>query len=74
PPRSRDSTAPDFFLGGYLRERVYVNKPRTIEELKENIRAEIRRCTVMENAVERACICEHENAGHLRDVAFHTYY
>ncbi|KOC66185.1 hypothetical protein WH47_07254 [Habropoda laboriosa] len=64
---------------GYLKERVYVNKPRTIEELK-NIRAEIRRSgpetlrTVMENAVERACICEQENGGHLRDVVFHTYY
>ncbi|KOC69125.1 hypothetical protein WH47_07576, partial [Habropoda laboriosa] len=58
PPRSPDLTAPDFFLGGYLKERVYVNKPRTVEELKENIRAEIRRLgpetlrTVMENVVE----------------------
>ncbi|KOC67384.1 hypothetical protein WH47_09301, partial [Habropoda laboriosa] len=43
PPRSPDSTAPDFFPEGYSKERVYVNKPRTIEELKENIRAEIRR-------------------------------
>ncbi|KOC66892.1 hypothetical protein WH47_11956 [Habropoda laboriosa] len=54
-----------------LESWVYVNKRRTIEELKENIRAEIRRLgpetlrTVMENAVERACICEQENGGHL---------
>jgi hypothetical protein len=40
PPRSPDLTAPDFFLWCYLKERVYVNKPRTIQELKENIRAE----------------------------------
>ncbi|KOC71318.1 hypothetical protein WH47_00075 [Habropoda laboriosa] len=59
---------------------VYVNKRRTIEELKENIRAEIRRLgpetlrTVMQNAVERACICEQENGGHFGDVVFHTYY
>jgi hypothetical protein len=60
PPRSPDLTAPDFFLWGYLKERVYVNKPRTIQELKENIRTETRRLrpetlrTVMEHAVERA--------------------
>jgi predicted transcriptional regulator len=70
-------TASDFFLWGYLKERVYVNKPQTIQELKENIQAETRHlrpetlCTVMENAVEKACICEQEN-GDLRDVVFHT--
>ncbi|KOC63621.1 hypothetical protein WH47_02948, partial [Habropoda laboriosa] len=80
PSRSPDLTAPDFFLGGYLKERVYANKPRTIQELKENIRAEIRRLgsetlrTVMGNAVERACICEQENGGYSRDVVCHTYY
>ena len=56
-PRLPNLTAPDFFLWGYLKEWVYVNKPRTIQELK-NIGAEIRRLgpetlrTVMENAVE----------------------
>ncbi|KOC71363.1 hypothetical protein WH47_05245, partial [Habropoda laboriosa] len=78
PPRSPDLTTPDFLLWSYLKERVCVNKPRTIQELKENIRAEIRRLgpktlrAVMENAVERACTCEQENGGHLRDVVFHT--
>lgn len=39
--------------------RVYVNKPRTLEELKENIRAEIRISQprtftiVMKHAIER---------------------
>ena len=28
PLRSPDLTAPDFFLWGYLKERVYVNKPK----------------------------------------------
>ena len=41
PPRSPDLTPPDFFLWGYLKSRVYVNKPRTVEELKDNIREEI---------------------------------
>lgn len=41
-------------------ERVYVNKPRTLEQLKENIRAEIRISQpraftiVMKHAIERA--------------------
>ena len=41
PPRSSDLTPPDFFLWGYLKSKVYVNKPRTVEELKDNIRKEI---------------------------------
>jgi hypothetical protein len=71
-------TAPDYFLWGYLKEQVYVNNPRTIQELRGSIRAETRRLrpetlrTIMENAVERACICEQENGGYLRDVVFQT--
>ena len=41
PSRLLDLTAPDFFLWGYLKKRVYVNNPRTIRELKNNIRHEI---------------------------------
>ena len=41
PPRSPDLTPPDLFLWGYLKSKVYVNKPRTVEELKDNIRQEI---------------------------------
>ena len=29
PPRSSDLTAPDFFLWGYLKGKMYANKPRT---------------------------------------------
>ena len=32
---------PDYFVSGYLKERVYQNKPRTIEALKANITEEI---------------------------------
>jgi len=32
---------PDYFLWGYLKGRVYRNKPRTIEALKANIAEEI---------------------------------
>lgn len=78
PPRSPDLTAPDFFLWGHLKEKVYANKPRTIQQLKANIQEEIHAIqpqilrTVMENAVQRARVCEAENGGHLRDIIFHT--
>lgn len=31
PARSPDLTVPDFFLWGFLKSRVYVNKPQTLE-------------------------------------------
>jgi len=41
PPRSTDLKPPDYFLWGYLKGRVYQNKPRTIDALKANIAEEI---------------------------------
>ena len=41
PPRSPDLTPMDFFLWGYLKERVYINNPQTLVNLRENIRREI---------------------------------
>lgn len=76
PTRSPDLTAPDYFLWGYLKERVYVNKPQTIEQLKHNIEAEIRAIepetlrAVMQNACLRAQLCIDENGGHLSDIIF----
>ena len=70
PPLSPDLTSADFFLWSYLKEKVYRNKLDTIEELKENIRAEIRNInpetlnSVMENVLERLRQCETENGGH----------
>ncbi len=40
PPRSPDLSPPDFFLWGAL-GKAYANKPRTIQELENNIRREI---------------------------------
>ena len=74
--RSPDLTAPEFFIWGYLKERVYVNNPRTIQELKNNIRHEIRELepvilrSVMKSAITRAHLCEAENGGHLKDIIF----
>ncbi|CAK9832753.1 hypothetical protein ANTRET_LOCUS9537 [Anthophora retusa] len=78
PSRSPDLTAPDCFLWAYLKERVYVNKPATIPQLKTNIRNEIRAITpvflrkVMENVLERARMCKAENGRHLQDIIFHV--
>ena len=41
PPRSPDLTVPAFFLWSYLKSKVYASKPKTVDELKYNIRAEI---------------------------------
>ena len=45
PPRLPDLTPPDYFLWGYLKGRVYQNKPRTIDALKANITEEIQAVT-----------------------------
>lgn len=42
PARSPDLTPMDFFLWGYLKSKVFVNKPDSIDTLKERITHEIR--------------------------------
>jgi len=37
PPRSLDLSAPDFFLWGCLKSKVYSNRPTDLNALKENI-------------------------------------
>lgn len=76
PPRSPDSTPPDFFLWGYLKSKVYNNKPATLRALKNNIRREIAKipakmlAKTMENAEKRAHLVVKENGGHLKDIVF----
>ncbi|KAJ4427421.1 hypothetical protein ANN_25043 [Periplaneta americana] len=41
PPRSPDLTTPDFFLWGYLKDKVYATRPQTLDDLKHNITQEI---------------------------------
>jgi len=45
PARSADLAPCDFFLWGFLKSRVYVNRPRTIQDLKINIQEEIANIT-----------------------------
>ena len=39
-PHSPDLSPPDFFLWGYLKDRVYQDKPRNLADLKNKIRKE----------------------------------
>lgn len=78
PPRSCDLTPLDFFLWGYLKSRVYRNNPQTIQDLKTNIRDEIRGIEepmlqkVMENYDLRITTCNKSRGGHLSDIVFHV--
>lgn len=78
PPRSPDLTAPDFFLWGFLKNKVYANKPNTVDQLKNNITEAIENIPpetyqkVMENVVKRAQVCAASRGGHLSDIIFHT--
>lgn len=78
PPRSCDLTPLDFFLWGYLKARVYANKPRTPNDLKNNIRMTINEIqpalceTVIENWISRIRATQRSRGGHLPDILFHT--
>ena len=72
PPRSPDLTPPDYFLWGYLKGRVYQNKPQTIDALKANISEEIQAVTAdvlartFQNIVRRVQSCLDANGGHFQ--------
>ncbi|XP_039307110.1 uncharacterized protein LOC120358168 [Solenopsis invicta] len=76
PPRSPDLSVCDFFLWGYLKERVYANKPRTLDQLRVNIRREIAEIKpamlkkVNDNFEKRLENCIACNGHHLADIIF----
>ena len=41
-PRSCDLTPLDYFLWGYVKAHAYIDKPTSIDSLKDNIKAFIR--------------------------------
>ena len=62
PARSPDLTPCDFYLCCFLKSRVYVNRPRTLQDLKTNIQEEIANIEpmlagVMTNARNRFTQC-----------------
>mgnify|MGYP003623301927 CR=1 FL=1 len=76
PPRSPDLSMCDFFLWGFLKERVYRDKPRTLDELKRAIRREVQQ--INQETLERVwgsftCRlenCIRANGHHLKDIIF----
>jgi hypothetical protein len=76
PSRSPVLTAPDYFLWGYLKEKVFVYCLHTIEELKTEIRRDIRSIPrdmlqrVMDAFPRRLQQYIHAGGIHLTDVIF----
>nr|CAI5829300.1 unnamed protein product [Callosobruchus analis] len=74
PARSPGLTASNFFLCGCPKERVYANKLKTLEQLKEKIRRETRTlnpkilAVVMQNALKRVRMSQAENRRHLKNL------
>ncbi|GFT75823.1 uncharacterized protein TNCV_851291 [Trichonephila clavipes] len=54
PPRSCDLTPLDYFLWGYVKSLVYVDKPQTLDHLEDNIRRVIAdiRSEMLEKVIE----------------------
>jgi len=75
PPRSPDLSACNFFLWGYLKSKVYVRKPHTVDDLKVSIREEIATlpqemlANVMQNFEERLQTCVWQGR-HVSDIIF----
>jgi hypothetical protein len=53
PARSPDLTVPDFFLWGYLKDKVFARGPSTIAELKRFITEEFNR--IPQETIAKAC-------------------
>ena len=73
-PHSPDLNPLDFFLWGYLKDRVYVNSPRTIPELKKEIANKIRAIShvqvnnVMDCFVKRIRACHQRGGAHIEHI------
>jgi hypothetical protein len=75
PPRSPDLSACNFFLWSYLKSKVYVRKPRTVDNLKVSFRKETATVpqeilvNVMQNFEERLRTCV-QQVHHLSNIIF----
>ena len=74
PHKWNDLTPLDFFLWGFVKDKVYADAHDSIQELKEKIRAvideiETQMCeNVMENFIKRASSCKRSRGGHMNDI------
>jgi len=73
------SSRESFFLWGYLKSKVYIRKPRTVDNLKVSIRKEIATVpqemliNVMQNFEERLRTCVRQEGRHLSDIIFRNW-
>ena len=76
PLRLCDLTPLDIFFWGYLKLKVYVNKPTTPCALQEEIKCCLNEIQpqlcrkVMKNFDKRVSMCQQSHGGHLPDVLF----
>jgi hypothetical protein len=74
PPRSPDLSPPDFFLWSFLKDSVYRNEPRTMENLKRSITACIQEIDglmlqrVAGNMMKRVEMCNTVNGQHFQNL------
>jgi len=77
-PRSPDLSLCDFFLWGYLKGKVYVDKPRDIPHLQNAVERKMRAIPrqmcekVMTNISRIMNECVQNKGRHLNDVIFHV--
>ena len=77
PPRSCDFTPLDFFLWGYVTDKVYADAPQSIQERKAKIRADIDETqpqickNLIENFIKRARSCKRCRGGYMNNIVFY---
>ena len=80
PPRSPDLTPPHYFLWGYLKGRVYQNKPRITDASKTNITEAIQAVTAdvlaraFQNMARRFQSCLNANGGYFQHVMMSSHF
>lgn len=78
PARSPDLSICDFFLWGYLKEKVFKSRPHTLPELRERITEEVNAIPrdmcrrAVQNFRERLHQCLEADGRHLKDIIFKT--
>ena len=64
----------DYFMWGYVKSMVYVNKPTTIDELRTNMEREIAAVSadlclkIVKNRVLRLDFCKRARGGHAIEI------
>lgn len=78
PARSPDLSICDFFLWGYLKEKVFKRRPHTLPQLRERIIEEVNAiphdmcARAVQNFRDRLQQCIDANGRHLEDIIFKT--